>query len=365
MIRGGVAAKQGSGKQRSILLLAGKENYNRAMILRYHGRRAPLKEFGIFIPSSPDKVGPVLEALRAHPQLGPRESEWLIGADGSTVTREDLLRVNTKRYVDEVFGDGIEGVLTRVFELIDEDDNYHRYDPSKATRPLSEMFDKSLGGLAGTYQCGKEALSRGFCFFFGGGAHHGHPDFGHGFCIFNDSATAIRKLQAEGRIRRAWVIDVDVHKGDGTAEMMAGDDSVITLSAHMAHGWPLDIPEFDADGNRHPAYTPSDIDIPIDEGEEAEYLPRLRQSLSDLEKYPKPDIAYVLAGADPYEKDELPSTQKMKLTLEQLNERNRLIYSFLTERNIPQAWLMAGGYGEHAWEAYPDIITHVLLDRLS
>ncbi len=212
------------------------------MILLNQRRRAALNEFGILIPATPDKVGPVLQALRAHPDIGPRENEWLIGPDGSTINREDLLRVNTRRYVDQVFGDGIEGILIEVFELIDDQGNYHRYDPNLATRPLAEMFDSSLHGLAGTFQCGKEALDRGFCFYFGGGAHHGHPDFGHGFCIFNDSATAIRKLQAEGRISSAWVIDVDVHKGDGTAAMMAGEDSLITLSVHMAHGSPKDLP---------------------------------------------------------------------------------------------------------------------------
>lgn len=334
------------------------------MILLNQRRRAPLSEFGIFIPSSPDKVGPVLEALRVHPVLGPREAEWLIRPDDSAITREDLLRVNTSRYVDEVFGDGIEDVLIKVFELIDDHGNYSRYDPTKATRPLAEMFDRSLHGLAGTFQGGKEALDRGFCFYFGGGAHHGHPDFGHGFCIFNDTATAIRKLQAEGRIRSAWVIDVDVHKGDGTAAMMAGDDSVITLSVHMAHGWPLDIPEFDSEGKRRPAYIPSDIDVPVDVGEEAEYLPRLEEALEKLDRGARPDIAYVLAGADPYEKDQLGSTQKLKLTLEQMNRRNEMIYEFLKERKTPQAWLMAGGYGEHAWEVYPAILTHVLLDRL-
>ena len=76
------------------------------------------------------------------------------------------------------------------------------------------------------------------------------------------------------------------------------------------------------------------------------------------------DVAYVLAGADPYEKDQLGSTQKLKLTLEQMNRRNEMIYEFLKKRNTPQAWLMAGGYGDHAWEVYPAILTHVLLDRL-
>ena len=334
------------------------------MILHYSGKGFPLTDFGIFLPVAPDRVGRVLKALRDHPTLGPRESEWLIGPDGSTITREDLCRVNTPRYVDGLFGDEVELIIMKAFELIDSDGNYHRYDPERATQPLAKLFEQSLRSVAGAYQCGKEALSRGFCFYCGGGSHHGHPDFGHGFCILNDSATAVRKLQAEGRVRTAWIIDVDVHKGDGTAAMMAGDDSVITLSVHMAHGWPLDNPEFDSDGNRHPSYISSDIDVPVDVGEEAHYLPRLEAALHDLDTRAKPDIAYVLAGADPYEKDELQSTRRLQLSLEQMNERNLIIYEFLKARSIPQAWLMAGGYGESAWEPYPSILTRVLLDRL-
>ena len=75
-------------------------------------------------------------------------------------------------------------------------------------------------------------------------------------------------------------------------------------------------------------------------------------------------MAYVLAGADPYEKDGLPSTQKMKLTLEQLNQRDRMIYDFLKKREIPQAFLTAGGYGADAWEVYPPFMEYALLDHM-
>ena len=334
------------------------------MILHYPGRRAPLTEYGILIPVAPGKTGKVLDALRTHPVLGPRESEWLLGPDGSTITREDLLRVNSPQYVARLFSEELERVIVQVYELVDDAGRYHRYDPSRATRPLTELFDGTLRNVAGTYQCGKEALERGFCYYLGGGAHHGHREFGHGFCVLNDSVIALRKLQAEDRIKTAWVIDVDAHKGDGTAALTAGDPSIITLSVHMARGWPLDEPEVYADGRPNPAYTPSDIDVPIESGQEAEYLPRLEAALAELGGRPLPDIAYVLAGADPYEKDELPSTQLLRLTLEQMNRRDRMIYDFLKGKGVPQAFLTAGGYGAHAWEVYPPFMEHVLLDRL-
>ena len=334
------------------------------MILHRKGRGVPLSEFGIDIPASPDKVGRVLKVLKEHEVLGPFVDRWLIGADDSVVTKEDVLRTHSPEYVDKLFSDRVEEVLIQVFELVDEKGNYHRYDPSKAKRPLSGMFDRSLRGLAGTYQMCKVAMGTGFCFYLAGGGHHAHRDFGHGFCVLNDILIALHKMQAEGRIRTAWIIDVDVHKGDGVAAITQEDESIVTLSAHMASGWPLDIQEFQEDGAMHPSYTPSDIDIPIESGEEGEYNSRLRAGLEKLDNYPRPDLALVQLGADPYEKDGLPSTQLMKLTLEQMHERDIIIYNFLTDRGIPGAYLMSGGYGEHSWEPYPAFLIHALLDRL-
>ena len=334
------------------------------MILQIPGRGVPLSEYGIEIPSSPDRVARILEILRGHEKIGPLESSWLIGDDGSTVTKTDLLRVHTADYVEALFSDRVEDILVQIFELIDENGNYHRYNPERATRPLSGMFDRSLRGLTGTYQCCKRAMEKGFCFYFGGGGHHGHASFGHGFCVLNDIMIGLRKMQAEDRIGTAWVIDVDAHKGDGVAAITQGDSSMVTLSAHMAHGWPLDLPEIRDDGTRHPSYTSSDIDVPVDQGEESEYVPRLRAALEKLAEYPRPDLALVELGADAYEKDGLESTQILKLTLEQMNARNRLIYEFLTDRNIPSAYLMSGGYGLHAWEPYPDFLIRALTDKL-
>jgi acetoin utilization deacetylase AcuC-like enzyme len=334
------------------------------MILYRPGRRAPLGEFGIDIPSSPDKIGRVLNALKSHEVLGPLVDRWLIGADDSVVTREDLLRTHSPEYVGKLFSDQVEEVLIKVFELVDKDGNYNRYDPAKAKRPLSGMFDRSLRGLAGTYQACEVALETGFCFYLAGGGHHAHRDFGHGFCVINDILVALHKMQFEGRIKTAWIIDVDVHKGDGVAAITEGDDSIITLSSHMAHGWPLDLPEFREDGSRHPSYTPSDIDIPIDKSEGREYNPRLLDGLAKLEAFPRPDLALVQLGADPYEKDGLPSTDLLNLTLEQMNERNLIIYDFLKKRSIPGIYLMSGGYGEYSWEPYPDFLIHALRDHL-
>ena len=334
------------------------------MLLHSPSKRPPLKEFGIQIPSSPDKGQRILDALRAHPVLGPREPEWHIERDGSAIGRADVLRVHSAEYVSRLYSDEIEQIITEVYELIDADGKPYRYDPAGAIRPLKEMFDGTLHGAGGTYQCCKEAIRHGYCFYLGGGAHHAHRNFGHGFCVVNDSAIALRKMQFEHRIRSAWVIDVDVHKGDGTAALMQGDSSIITLSVHMARGWPLDKKMYDENGNLHPSFIPSDIDVPVEEGEETLYVPKLRTALKKLAENPVPDLALVLYGADPYEKDELPSTQKIKLSLEQMNARDMLIFNFLTELQVPKAYLMAGGYGIHAWEPYAPFLTETLLEEL-
>lgn len=334
------------------------------MLLHSPSKRPPLKEFGIQIPSSPDKGLRVLNALKQHPVLGPRESEWHIERDDSSINRDDVVRVHSEEYVSRLYSDEIEQILTDVFELVDAEGKPHRYDPAAAIRPLREMFDGTLHGVGGTYQCCKEAIKHGFCFYLGGGAHHAHRDFGHGFCVVNDSAIALRKMQFENRIRTAWVIDVDVHKGDGTAALMQGDSSIITLSVHMARGWPLDKRMYDEKGVLHPSFLPSDIDVPIEEGEEELYVPKLKAALSKLADGPVPDLALVLYGADPYEKDELPSTQKIKLSLEQMNSRDMLIYNFLTDLKVPKAYLMAGGYGIHAWEPYVPFLTETLVEEL-
>ena len=334
------------------------------MILNRPGRGYPLSEFGISIPSSPNKAKRLLQVIREHEVLGPLEDKWLLGDDGVELTKEDILRTHSPEYVEKLFSDRVDEVIIQVFELIDANGNYHRYDPAKAKRPLSELFDRSLYGLAGTYQACRVAADTGFCFYLSGGGHHAHSDFGHGFCVLNDILIALHKMQAEKLANNIWIIDVDVHKGDGVAAITKDDPSIVTLSAHMARGWPLDIPEFDDEGNQHPSYTPSDIDIPIESGEEPLYNEKLKEALDKLSTYPQPDLAFVQLGADPYEKDGLPSTALMKLTLEQMNRRNEIIYRFIEERKIPAVYIMSGGYGEHAWEPYPDFVIRALLDRL-
>jgi acetoin utilization deacetylase AcuC-like enzyme len=336
----------------------------KAMILYDSSQPHNLSEFGIEIPVMASRATETFARLAAHSVLGPLVSTWHIPEISEHVSRDDLLRAHSSNYVSRLFSEKLEAEIIRTFELIDADGNYHRYQPRDARLPFTVLFDRILRRVAGTLQCCRTALETGFCFYFGGGMHHAQKDQGAGFCMVNDLVIAMRRLQAEGRIAAAWVIDVDAHKGDGTAAITADDPSITTLSIHMARGWPLDQPEYDARGSLNPSFIPSTIDIPIESGEEHLYNPRLRDGLERLAQIPKPELALVVCGADPYELDELPSTAGLRLTLEQLLERDQMVYTFLKAQAIPGAYVMAGGYGKNSWRVYTQFLEWALLDRL-
>ena len=335
------------------------------MILHDPHRRLSLRDFGITIPIADDRAEKTLAVLRDHPWLGPRAAGWYRTPEVERITRVDLCRAHSPAYVDRLFGDGLEREIVRTYELVDARGRRHRYHPELARQPLRGILERTLGIVSGTWQCCRLALAEGFCFYFGGGMHHAQWDFGNGFCLLNDIVVAIRKLQAGGLVRTAWVVDVDAHKGDGTAALTRDDPSILTLSAHMARGWPLDGAPRHPDGTPNPSFIPSDIDIPIESGEEDRYVARLAAGLEEMAaRLPAPEIAVVVGGADPYEKDGLPSTAGLNLTLAQLGARDRLVYHHLKSRRVPQAHLMAGGYGPHAWEAYAQFLPWALLDHL-
>jgi acetoin utilization deacetylase AcuC-like enzyme len=284
-----------------------------------------------------------------------------------------------------MYGDGTEGaaglrnLLLLAYELLDAQGRPNRYEPAKAIFPLERLFGTVLGQVTGTYTACRLALEGeripgegepGFCFFLGGGMHHARYDQGVGFCLVNDSIIAAGRLQAEKRAARIWILDVDAHKGDGSAELAArmrqplperrgeplesgapAATGIFTLSTHMASGWPLDPESLRAAPRDRAPWVPSDVDVPIESGEEADYVPRLAAGIEEMERrFGKPDFAIVVDGADPYERDGLPSTASLALSLEQCLDRDKLLHGYLREKHIPSAWLMAGGYGEHAWE---------------
>ncbi|HEX7879056.1 MAG TPA: histone deacetylase [Candidatus Eisenbacteria bacterium] len=198
--------------------------------------------------------------------------------------------------------------------------------------PVSPELVRALWlATGGSIRAGREALACGLAYNIGGGLHHAFPGHGEGFCAIHDVAVAIRKLQAEKRIQRAMVIDVDVHHGNGTAAIFQGDASVFTLSIHQFNNYPFEKPE-------------SDLDIHLTDGmKDADYLRRLGDGLTASLDAFQPDLAWYVAGADPYEHDRLGG---LRITMNGLKERDRLVLGELRRRGIPTAIALAGGYAE-------------------
>jgi acetoin utilization deacetylase AcuC-like enzyme len=165
----------------------------------------------------------------------------------------------------------------------------------------------------------------------GGGFHHGFAGHGEGFCAINDIAVAIRRLQRDGAIRRAMVVDCDVHHGNGTAAIFAGDPSVFTLSIHQLNNYPAQKP-------------PSSLDIHLADGVgDAEYLNRLGNGYRAALSLFHPDLIVYAAGADPYYDDQLGG---LSLTMDGLQDRDSLVIGTARKKGIPVAIVLAGGYAQ-------------------
>ncbi len=181
----------------------------------------------------------------------------------------------------------------------------------------------------GSILAGRLALEDGVGVNVGGGFHHAYPDHGEGFCVLNDFAVAIRSLQKDKTIEQAMTVDCDVHQGNGTAAIFGGDHTVFTLSIHQENNYPYPKP-------------PSSLDINLRDGVgDEEYLRELTQGLDRALAEFRPDLIFYLAGADPYRDDQLGG---LKLSLEGLEKRDRLVFEKASGRNIPVAVTLAGGY---------------------
>ncbi|HEX5803214.1 MAG TPA: histone deacetylase [Azospira sp.] len=194
-----------------------------------------------------------------------------------------------------------------------------------------EMVERSRRSAGATLAACRAALEDGCAANLAGGTHHAQADRGEGFCVFNDAAVAARAMQAEGRVRRVAVIDCDVHQGNGTATILAGDDSVFTFSIHGARNFPFD-------------KATSDLDIELADGTgDADYLAALDAGLAETLARGNPELVIYLAGADPYAGDRLG---RLALSFAGLAERDERVLAACRARGIPVALAMAGGYAE-------------------
>jgi acetoin utilization deacetylase AcuC-like enzyme len=193
-----------------------------------------------------------------------------------------------------------------------------------------EMVERSRRSSGATIEACRAALERGVAVNLAGGTHHAFRDRGEGYCVFNDAAIAALAMQAEGRARRVIVVDCDVHQGNGTASIFAGDASVFTLSIHGARNFPF-----------HKEASDLDVELPDGTGDAA-YLAALEPALCRALSASQPDLAIYLSGADPHEGDRLG---RLALTARGLESRDRMVFGLLRDAGVPVAVAMAGGYG--------------------
>ena len=228
-------------------------------------------------------------------------------------THDELARAHTEQFLTKVETDSLSVGERMQLEM-----------------PLTEEVREAMAlSCGGTLLTARKALEDGVAVHLGGGFHHAHAGHGEGFCLYNDIAVAVRALQAEDALERLAVIDLDVHQGNGTSAIFADDDDVFTFSMHQQNNYPAVKP-------------PSDLDIALEDGtEDDDYLDLLDGALLDVLGEPTPELIVYLAGADPYEEDQLGG---LSLTLEGLRRRDRMVLERAVERSIPVAVLMAGGY---------------------
>jgi acetoin utilization deacetylase AcuC-like enzyme len=245
---------------------------------------------------------------------------------------EDILRVHTREWVQKLKT----GTLTAS-------------DVMKLEVPYSpELVQAVWLAAGGTILAAQGALRDGFGSNLSGGFHHAYPEHGEGFCAIHDVAVAIRKLQADGAVKKAMVVDTDVHHGNGTAAIFRRDPTVFTLSIHQVNNYPAHKP-------------PSSLDLNMDDRiEDEEYLgaliPAVRQALDQFQ----PEILFYVGGADPYCEDQLGG---LSLTKEGLKQRDRSVFQEARRRGIPIATALAGGYARRVEDTVRIHINTILAAR--
>jgi acetoin utilization deacetylase AcuC-like enzyme len=226
---------------------------------------------------------------------------------------EDLLRVHTSSWVHKLKTGTLSASEIMKLEV--------PYSP--------ELVEAVWLAAGGSILAAQSALRDGFGCNLSGGFHHAYANHGEGFCAIHDVAVALRRLQADAQIKKAMIVDTDVHHGNGTASIFADDASVFTISIHQENNYPAHKP-------------PSDVDLNMRDGAgNDEYLAALIPTVERCLDNFKPELVFYVGGADPYAEDQLGG---LRLTLEGLKRRDREVFEAARTRNIPVATALAGGY---------------------
>jgi acetoin utilization deacetylase AcuC-like enzyme len=229
------------------------------------------------------------------------------------ITEEVVKLTHEASYIDRLLGGVISPEEALALEL-----------------PFSpEMVRSSFTCCGGTLTASRQAISSNVAVHLGGGFHHAFAGHGEGFCMLNDIAVSINALIAEKAVKKALVLDCDLHQGNGTASIFADNDDVFTFSIHQQNNYPFHKPE-------------SDLDIGLgDYTGDREYLAHLYDNIPKVISLFKPDIILYLAGADPYKDDQLG---KLSITKDGLRKRDNFVCSQARNFSVPLAITLAGGY---------------------
>jgi histone deacetylase 11 len=242
------------------------------------------------------------------------------------VTPTDVLRVHTPSFVQSLSDSNavaryLESPIVEVAPAVLVDAG------------ILQAFRYATGG---TILAARLALQYGIAINLGGGYHHAKPDAGGGFCVYADMPVAIRVLQAEGRIRRALVVDLDVHQGNGTAICFESDDDVFTFSMQQEGIYPL-------------PRARSDLDVELPAGmDDAAYLQILGRHVPDALDRSRPEIVFLQAGCDTLAGDPLAN---LRMTPTGIVRRDAMVIDECVARKIPVVMTLGGGYGRDAWAA--------------
>jgi len=191
-----------------------------------------------------------------------------------------------------------------------------------------DVFEASCLCCGGTIMCSKRALQSGASIHLGGGFHHAFPDHGEGFCVLNDVAVAIRKIQKEKLAKKIMIIDCDLHQGNGNAFIFQNDKNVFTFSIHQQDNYPFFKPK-------------SNLDVGLHLATDNMYMEALEKNIPETLEEFSPDLVVYIAGADPYKDDQIGG---FYLTIEGLFKRDRFIFEHLKNMKIPAAVVLGGGY---------------------
>jgi acetoin utilization deacetylase AcuC-like enzyme len=226
---------------------------------------------------------------------------------------DDLRLVHTEGYLQQLADGTLDAAAVR-----------------KIGVPWSQaLWRRSRLAAQGTLMAARAALEDGLAANLAGGTHHAFPGHGEGFCVLNDVAVAIRVLQRDGRAKRALVIDLDVHQGNGTAAIFEDDADVFTFSVHGERNYPT-------------RKMRSTLDVGLADGTgDSDYLALLRRHLDDILPRFVPDLVFYLAGVDPARGDRYG---RLALSDDGLRQRERCVLEACVSRGLPMVITIAGGY---------------------